>query len=58
MEWDTVLVSQGEKPAGNPAASEVIEDKLVNGCATLQAKEVCVAGVKIFYGSQTGTAKV
>ncbi|NXJ38779.1 TYW1 synthase, partial [Ciconia maguari] len=34
-----------------------IEDKLVNGYATLQAKEVYVAGVKIFYGSQTGTAK-
>uniref|UniRef100_A0A672UW28 S-adenosyl-L-methionine-dependent tRNA 4-demethylwyosine synthase TYW1 n=1 Tax=Strigops habroptila TaxID=2489341 RepID=A0A672UW28_STRHB len=43
MECDTALVSQ--------------EDKLVNGCATLQAKEVYVAGVKIFYGSQTGTAK-
>ncbi|NXK08641.1 TYW1 synthase, partial [Herpetotheres cachinnans] len=42
---------------GNPAASEGIEDKLVNGRATLQAKEVYVAGVKIFYGSQTGTAK-
>ncbi|NWU55444.1 TYW1 synthase, partial [Dromas ardeola] len=38
-------------------ASEGIEDKLVNGYATLQAKEVYVAGVKIFYGSQTGTAK-
>ncbi|NWU10619.1 TYW1 synthase, partial [Cephalopterus ornatus] len=33
------------------------EDKLVNGCATPQAKEVYVAAVKIFYGSQTGTAK-
>ncbi|NXE49603.1 TYW1 synthase, partial [Casuarius casuarius] len=33
------------------------EDKLVNGYATLKAKEVYVAGVKIFYGSQTGTAK-
>ncbi|XP_061868251.1 S-adenosyl-L-methionine-dependent tRNA 4-demethylwyosine synthase TYW1B isoform X3 [Colius striatus] len=42
---------------GNPAASERVKDKLVNGCATLQAKEVYVAGVKIFYGSQTGTAK-
>ena len=58
MVWDTVLVSQGEKPTGNPAASEGIEDKPVNGCATHQAKEVSVAGVKIFYGSQPGTAKV
>jgi len=39
-------------------SSEVVEDKLVNGYATLQPKEVYVAGVKIFYGSQTGTAKV
>ncbi|NWW78072.1 TYW1 synthase, partial [Climacteris rufus] len=31
--------------------------KLVNGCASPEAKEVHVAGVKIFYGSQTGTAK-
>ncbi|XP_057262459.1 S-adenosyl-L-methionine-dependent tRNA 4-demethylwyosine synthase TYW1-like isoform X2 [Pezoporus wallicus] len=48
---------KGEKPTGNPASSEGIEDKVVNGCATLQRKEVYVAGVKIFYGSQTGTAK-
>ncbi|NXM26531.1 TYW1 synthase, partial [Oxyruncus cristatus] len=37
--------------------TERTEDKLVNGCAAPQAKEVYVAGVKIFYGSQTGTAK-
>lgn len=53
-----MLVSQGEKSNGNPASFEGIEDKVVNGYATLQAKEVCVAGLKIFYGSQTGTAKV
>lgn len=39
-------------------SSEAVEGKLVNGYATLQPKEVYVAGVKIFYGSQTGTAKV
>ncbi|NXO73101.1 TYW1 synthase, partial [Phainopepla nitens] len=32
-------------------------DKLGNGCAPPQAQEAHVAGVKIFYGSQTGTAK-
>ncbi|NWH63487.1 TYW1 synthase, partial [Geococcyx californianus] len=47
----------GEKSSRKPASSEGIEGKLVNGCATLPAKEVHVAGVKIFYGSQTGTAK-
>ncbi|NXC96081.1 TYW1 synthase, partial [Certhia familiaris] len=33
------------------------EYKLGNGCASPQAQEAHVAGVKIFYGSQTGTAK-
>ncbi|NXN21979.1 TYW1 synthase, partial [Nycticryphes semicollaris] len=45
------------KKKGNPASSEGTEDKLLNGHGTLQANEVYVAGVKIFYGSQTGTAK-
>ncbi|NWR09691.1 TYW1 synthase, partial [Paradoxornis webbianus] len=36
---------------------QVGKDKLGNGCAPPQAQEVHVAGVKIFYGSQTGTAK-
>ncbi|NXN98554.1 TYW1 synthase, partial [Rhinopomastus cyanomelas] len=48
---------KGKKSNGNPAASEGVEDKLENGYTTLQPKEVYVAGVKIFYGSQTGTAK-
>ncbi|NXX05016.1 TYW1 synthase, partial [Larus smithsonianus] len=55
--FTTKTKKKGEKSNGNPAASEGIKDKLVNGYATLQAKEVYVAGVKIFYGSQTGTAK-
>ncbi|NWY20951.1 TYW1 synthase, partial [Aphelocoma coerulescens] len=45
------------KSHGNPASSEGTADKLGNGCALPQAQEVHVAGVKIFYGSQTGTAK-
>ncbi|XP_005620987.1 S-adenosyl-L-methionine-dependent tRNA 4-demethylwyosine synthase TYW1 isoform X1 [Canis lupus baileyi] len=32
-------------------------DLMTNGCISLQNKEVFVSGVKIFYGSQTGTAK-
>ncbi|NXW18425.1 TYW1 synthase, partial [Circaetus pectoralis] len=51
------VTEHGEKPNGNPASFEGIEDKVVNGYATLRSKEVYVAGVKIFYGSQTGTAK-
>ncbi|XP_039418750.1 S-adenosyl-L-methionine-dependent tRNA 4-demethylwyosine synthase TYW1-like isoform X1 [Corvus cornix cornix] len=48
---------KGEKSHGNPASSEGTADKLGNGCALPQPQEVHVAGVKIFYGSQTGTAK-
>ncbi|KFV67378.1 tRNA wybutosine-synthesizing protein 1, partial [Dryobates pubescens] len=48
---------EGKNSKGSPTALEGAEDKLVNGSATLKAKEVYVAGVKIFYGSQTGTAK-
>ncbi|XP_031985675.1 S-adenosyl-L-methionine-dependent tRNA 4-demethylwyosine synthase TYW1-like isoform X2 [Corvus moneduloides] len=48
---------KGEKSHGNPASSEGTADKLENGCALPQPQEVHVAGVKIFYGSQTGTAK-
>ncbi|KAM9525577.1 S-adenosyl-L-methionine-dependent tRNA 4-demethylwyosine synthase TYW1-like [Guaruba guarouba] len=50
-------VCEDEKRTGNPASSEGIEEKVVNACATLQRKEVYVAGVKIFCGSHTGTAK-
>ncbi|KGL84796.1 tRNA wybutosine-synthesizing protein 1, partial [Tinamus guttatus] len=46
-----------EKCSGDPASAEVTEGKLVNGYVSSKAKEVYVAGVKIFYGSQTGTAK-
>ncbi|KFQ96741.1 tRNA wybutosine-synthesizing protein 1, partial [Nipponia nippon] len=53
----TKTKKKGEKSNGKPPPSEGIEDKLLNTSATLQAKEVYVAGVKIFYGSQTGTAK-
>ncbi|NXE99313.1 TYW1 synthase, partial [Menura novaehollandiae] len=53
----TKTKKKGEKSHGNPVSSEGTADKLVNGCATPEAKEVHVAGVKIFYGSQTGTAK-
>ncbi|XP_064022199.1 S-adenosyl-L-methionine-dependent tRNA 4-demethylwyosine synthase TYW1-like isoform X6 [Pogoniulus pusillus] len=51
------ITEQGKKSIGSPTPSEGTEDKPVNGYATLKAKEVYVAGVKIFYGSQTGTAK-
>ncbi|NXK45410.1 TYW1 synthase, partial [Chauna torquata] len=48
---------KGEKFSGDLSSSEAVADKLVNGYAALQARKVYVAGAKIFYGSQTGTAK-
>ncbi|XP_063258428.1 S-adenosyl-L-methionine-dependent tRNA 4-demethylwyosine synthase TYW1-like isoform X2 [Prinia subflava] len=48
---------KGEKSHGNPSSPKGTADKLGNGCAPPQAQEVHVTGVKIFYGSQTGTAK-
>ncbi|NXF26651.1 TYW1 synthase, partial [Rhodinocichla rosea] len=41
----------------SPSSPEGTSDKLGNGCAPRQAQGIHVAGVKIFYGSQTGTAK-
>ncbi|NXU77606.1 TYW1 synthase, partial [Oreotrochilus melanogaster] len=49
------FTEHGEKANGTLAGGT--EDKVVTGSAPLQAKEIHVAGVKIFYGSQTGTAK-
>ncbi|NXA60273.1 TYW1 synthase, partial [Mohoua ochrocephala] len=53
----TTTRTKRKESHGNPASSEGTADKLGNGCAPPQAQEVHVAGVKIFYGSQTGTAK-
>ncbi|XP_064250792.1 S-adenosyl-L-methionine-dependent tRNA 4-demethylwyosine synthase TYW1-like isoform X1 [Passer domesticus] len=46
-----------EKSHENPSSPEGTSDKMGNGCAPRQAQGFHVAGVKIFYGSQTGTAK-
>ncbi|NXO44212.1 TYW1 synthase, partial [Locustella ochotensis] len=53
----TTTRTKRKKSHGNPSSPEVTADKLGNGCAPPQVQEVHVAGVKIFYGSQTGTAK-
>ncbi|NWZ15061.1 TYW1 synthase, partial [Agelaius phoeniceus] len=45
--------TRAKRKVTEPGAS----DKLGNGCAPRQAQRIHVAGVKIFYGSQTGTAK-
>ncbi|NWT78983.1 TYW1 synthase, partial [Lanius ludovicianus] len=49
--------SRTKRKVGENLLQELGADKVGNGCAPPQAQEVHVAGVKIFYGSQTGTAK-
>ncbi|NXB76490.1 TYW1 synthase, partial [Donacobius atricapilla] len=51
--WIVIQFTRTRRKVTEPGAA----DKLGNGCAPPQAQEVHVAGVKIFYGSQTGTAK-
>ncbi|NXC29444.1 TYW1 synthase, partial [Campylorhamphus procurvoides] len=51
------FTTRTKRKVGEVLLQKGTEAKLGNGCATPQAKEVYVAGVKIFYGSQTGTAK-
>ncbi|XP_041340867.1 S-adenosyl-L-methionine-dependent tRNA 4-demethylwyosine synthase TYW1-like [Pyrgilauda ruficollis] len=48
---------KGEKSHEKSSSPEGTSDKMGNGCAPRQVQRVHVAGVKIFYGSQTGTAK-
>ncbi|XP_075761218.1 S-adenosyl-L-methionine-dependent tRNA 4-demethylwyosine synthase TYW1 [Pelodiscus sinensis] len=51
------IKKQDEKSRQKLTQLKVTEDVLVNGYTGPKAKKVYVAGVKIFYGSQTGTAK-
>lgn len=47
-----------DKTSQEKSLSKATRDLVTNGYISLQEKEVFVSGVKIFYGSQTGTAKV
>ncbi|XP_014650105.1 PREDICTED: S-adenosyl-L-methionine-dependent tRNA 4-demethylwyosine synthase isoform X3 [Ceratotherium simum simum] len=46
-----------DKNSQEKSVSKATQDLMTNGDLSLQEKEVFVSGVKIFYGSQTGTAK-
>uniref|UniRef100_A0A9L0RQC4 S-adenosyl-L-methionine-dependent tRNA 4-demethylwyosine synthase TYW1 n=1 Tax=Equus caballus TaxID=9796 RepID=A0A9L0RQC4_HORSE len=46
-----------DKTSQEKSLSKATRDLVTNGYISLQEKEVFVSGVKIFYGSQTGTAK-
>ncbi|XP_004460754.1 S-adenosyl-L-methionine-dependent tRNA 4-demethylwyosine synthase TYW1 [Dasypus novemcinctus] len=51
-----VIKKQGKNPQ-EKSVPKTTEDLMSNGYTSLQKKEIFVSGVKIFYGSQTGTAK-
>lgn len=53
----TKAKKQDEKSTEKLTPSKVTQDVLINGYTKPKMKEVYVTGVKIFYGSQTGTAK-
>ncbi|XP_067394027.1 S-adenosyl-L-methionine-dependent tRNA 4-demethylwyosine synthase TYW1-like isoform X2 [Emydura macquarii macquarii] len=53
----TKTKKQDEKSTQKLTPRKVTQDVLINGYTMPKAKEVYVAGVKVFYGSQTGTAK-
>uniref|UniRef100_A0A7N5JIB4 S-adenosyl-L-methionine-dependent tRNA 4-demethylwyosine synthase TYW1 n=1 Tax=Ailuropoda melanoleuca TaxID=9646 RepID=A0A7N5JIB4_AILME len=46
-----------DKNSREKSVPKATQDLMTNGYISLQKKEVFVSGVKIFYGSQTGTAK-
>ncbi|XP_050785605.1 S-adenosyl-L-methionine-dependent tRNA 4-demethylwyosine synthase TYW1-like isoform X1 [Gopherus flavomarginatus] len=53
----TKAKKQDEKSTEKLTLSKVTQDVLINGYTKPKTKEVYVTGVKVFYGSQTGTAK-
>ncbi|XP_074870062.1 S-adenosyl-L-methionine-dependent tRNA 4-demethylwyosine synthase TYW1-like isoform X5 [Carettochelys insculpta] len=53
----TKTKKQNEKSTQKLAPPKVTPDVVINGYTLPKAREVYVAGVKVFYGSQTGTAK-
>ena len=57
MNFVQLFILKGKK-SQEKSVPKATGDLMTNGCISLQNKEVFVSGVKIFYGSQTGTAKV
>ncbi|XP_044602231.2 S-adenosyl-L-methionine-dependent tRNA 4-demethylwyosine synthase TYW1 isoform X3 [Equus asinus] len=52
-----IVIRKQDKTSQEKSLSKATRDLVTNGYISLQEKEVFVSGVKIFYGSQTGTAK-
>uniref|UniRef100_A0A8C0QZB4 Flavodoxin-like domain-containing protein n=1 Tax=Canis lupus dingo TaxID=286419 RepID=A0A8C0QZB4_CANLU len=54
MNFVQLFILKGKK-SQEKSVPKATGDLMTNGCISLQNKEVFVSGVKIFYGSQTGT---
>ncbi|XP_040312143.1 S-adenosyl-L-methionine-dependent tRNA 4-demethylwyosine synthase TYW1 isoform X4 [Leopardus geoffroyi] len=54
--FQIVIRKQG-KNSKDKSVPKATRDLMTNGYISLQKKDILVSGVKIFYGSQTGTAK-
>lgn len=52
-----IIIRKQDKNSQEKSVPKTTRDLMTNGCISLPKKEVFVSGVKIFYGSQTGTAK-
>lgn len=58
LKLDGFCVYFKNKNSQEKTVPKASRDLMANGYISLQKKEVFVSGVKIFYGSQTGKAKV
>lgn len=52
-----IVIRKQDKNSQEKSIPKAAQDLMTNGSLSLHKKEVLVSGVKIFYGSQTGTAK-
>ncbi|KAM5131411.1 S-adenosyl-L-methionine-dependent tRNA 4-demethylwyosine synthase TYW1-like isoform 1-T1 [Callospermophilus lateralis] len=52
-----ILIKKQGKSSQERSSPEAAQDLMTNDYASLPKKHIFVSGVKIFYGSQTGTAK-
>uniref|UniRef100_A0A8C9KJ41 S-adenosyl-L-methionine-dependent tRNA 4-demethylwyosine synthase TYW1 n=1 Tax=Panthera tigris altaica TaxID=74533 RepID=A0A8C9KJ41_PANTA len=52
-----IVIRKQDKNSKEKSVPKATRDLMTNGYISLQKKDILVSGVKIFYGSQTGTAK-
>ncbi|KAM5228645.1 S-adenosyl-L-methionine-dependent tRNA 4-demethylwyosine synthase TYW1 [Ctenodactylus gundi] len=52
-----IIIKKQAKSSQEKSIPKATQDLVTNGFITLQKKQIFIYGVKIFYGSQTGTAK-